>query len=478
MAFDFPPADLMVIGDSLPQGCRSLSVTKEYCAQSWPARVAEQQGWRFITPDFPIPVLFDLEREVRRLDTATIGFESMRFTGLFGRVRDNLAAWIANTPTSAFTCFDNLAMAGCLIDDLYTRSTRTSAAEIARLAPQGPAADVLISLHDRTFGDLHLAIGGRFILNPARIPELDDLTPIDWVKKRRPKTLVVQVGHNQGLFRIGEDAEVTGAPADSFTNPGGPGHAAYYDQWTQLASHLAQLPPEVATILVALLPKLSAVANLQPRGVERDQGYAETYEPVLSTSPNILSGVDLRAIDHEVQKANLKIQSILTDAATAGGNANRLKFIDTYTLFEARDFKNSQDAARRIVVDPTVVVDNRYLESKQAIVPPFGRRLAAGGLQSIDGMHPSGCGYADLASEAMKVLGLPQDRSAILEKAVVDDQLLSRYPVELDVLVGVLALARKLQHVGHVDLQPRTFLTEQPLLSDGLHLMKQVLKRA
>ena len=81
MAFDFPPANLMIIGDSLAQGCRSLSVTKESCAQSWAARVAQQQSWRFVTPDFPIPVLFDLENEVRRLDTATIGFDGLRFRG-------------------------------------------------------------------------------------------------------------------------------------------------------------------------------------------------------------------------------------------------------------------------------------------------------------------------------------------------------------------------------------------------------------
>ena len=476
MAFDFPPADLMIIGDSLAQGCRSLSVNKEFCAQSWAARVAQQQGWRFVTPDFPIPVLFDLEKEVRRLDTATIGFEGLRFSGLFGRVRDNLKAWLADTQTSAFSCFDNLGLAGCLVDDLYTRTARTSAAEIGRLAPQGATADVLVSLHDRTIGDLHLAINARFTLNPSRNTELDDLTPMGWVQKRRPKILFVQVGHNHGLYRIGADAELTGAPADSFTQRGGPGHAAYFDQWTQLAGHLAQLPPEVATILVALLPKVSAVANLRPRGVERDEGYAETYEPVLSTSTNILSGVDLRAIDDEIRKANMKIQDILRHEAAAAGNVERLKFVDTFALFNARDYKNSQDAGRRIAVDPAVIVDNRYLDSKQAIFPPFGRRLAAGGFQSIDGMHATGCGYADLASEAMNVLGLPQNRPALLKQALVEDQLLSRYPVELDVLVGVLALARKLQHVGHIDLQPQIFLTEQALVSDGLQMMKQVFK--
>jgi hypothetical protein len=41
----------------------------------------------------------------------------------------------------------------------------------------------------------------------------------------------------------------------------------------------------------------------------------------------------------------------------------------------------------------------------------------------------------------------------------------------------VLALARKLQHVGHIDLQQQTFLTEQALVTDALQMMKQVMKR-
>jgi len=149
----------MIIGDSLAQGCRSLTVKKEFCAQSWAARIAREQNWKFVTPDFPIPVLFDLEDEVRRLDTLSIGFDEMRFKGLLGRVRDNLQAWLANTPTSAFPCFDNLGLAGCLIDDLYLRTARSSADEVARLAPDGATVDLLKNLHDKTFGDLRPHVG-------------------------------------------------------------------------------------------------------------------------------------------------------------------------------------------------------------------------------------------------------------------------------------------------------------------------------
>ena len=50
-----PNPELMIIGDSIAQGCRSLTVNRAYCAQSWAARVAQEQDWDFVTPDFPRP---------------------------------------------------------------------------------------------------------------------------------------------------------------------------------------------------------------------------------------------------------------------------------------------------------------------------------------------------------------------------------------------------------------------------------------
>jgi hypothetical protein len=44
---------VMVIGDSLAQGCRSLSVTSAFCAQSWGARIARANNWTFVPPTIP-----------------------------------------------------------------------------------------------------------------------------------------------------------------------------------------------------------------------------------------------------------------------------------------------------------------------------------------------------------------------------------------------------------------------------------------
>src|SRR6266436_4238389 len=74
-----PRPKLMAIGDSLGQGCRSLSVTADYCAQSWPARIAQTKDFEFIAPDSPRPILLDLEFEVRTFNIATHRARYFRF---------------------------------------------------------------------------------------------------------------------------------------------------------------------------------------------------------------------------------------------------------------------------------------------------------------------------------------------------------------------------------------------------------------
>lgn len=109
-----PSPELMIIGDSLAQGCRSLTVNQSVCQQSWAARIAEEQGWQFVTPDLPRPILFDLEDEIRRLDTLTLSVNNFRFQGIENRIRSNLQAWLQNAKESAFSCFDNLGLSGAL----------------------------------------------------------------------------------------------------------------------------------------------------------------------------------------------------------------------------------------------------------------------------------------------------------------------------------------------------------------------------
>ncbi|HZU38207.1 MAG TPA: hypothetical protein VFA18_19950, partial [Gemmataceae bacterium] len=349
-------------------------------------------------------------------------------------------------------------------------SAATSAAEIAALTPQG--ASTVLPLDQ--VGDLHLAINGRFTLNPSQDPAFNDFTPLEWVRARRPRRLLVQVGHNHGLYQIGEQAEDV-----PFDQPGGDGsHGDYWSQWQTLATGLAGLPADVELILVALLPKVGAVANLEPRETERDNGYAPSYGPVLSTSTAILTGERLAAIDTAIGAANQRIRDTVAAAETAAGAARRVQFLDICALFERYDYKNSLDPARQIVVTDDVDIDNRYVSGRFHVVPlnMAGWRLSAGGFESVDGMHPSGCGYAKLASEAMNQLGLKQDASGLLQRGFAGDSLLSRYPIELRAVTSVLQMARDLTRVNGLVRTPQTFLGGPMHAADVLRMMHSLFE--
>jgi hypothetical protein len=471
--------ELMVIGDSLAQGCRSLSVKRDYCAQSWGARIAQSQGWNFITPDFPRPIVFDLEQEIRRLNLLSVALAVITFEGLMQRIKENQLAWFASTPSdSQFPCFDNLGLTGGLICDLYQRTANNSNDEIQRLTDNGKQPIT----QPAQLGDVQLAINGKFTLNPSQNPDFGDFTPLKWVAAREPKRLMVQIGHNHGLFQFGFEAQSVGDPSTGLTQPGTSPFQQqpddYWTQWQKLGDGLAALPPSVQTILVVLLPKVGAVASLEPGSDKRSNNYADFYEPAFIPAPNILSGDQVAEADRVIRDTiNQRIQKIVTDAAAAKGAVGRLKFLDSWAYFDSKDYKNYLQTPRRIRVDTNHYVDNRYLNGAPPLVNlPWlpGNRLVEGGFQSIDGMHPSGVGYAAIASEAMKLLGLNHDPSSLLQTAFSDDKLLSQYPVEMDYLGSILHTLRDAQHANHFVPNPQAELTENSHIVDVLHAMTGV----
>ncbi|MGA8655540.1 MAG: hypothetical protein WB586_05270 [Chthoniobacterales bacterium] len=472
--------ELMVIGDSLAQGCRSLSVQATYCRQSWPARVATSQGWTFRTPDFPRPILFDLEQEIRLLgDVIQLAPAEIRFQGLVGRFLQNLRAWLANKKESAFLCFDNLGLSGAQPYDLYTRTAASSNAEIAKTCPNGPATS---SVPYSDISTLHLGINGRYVLNPSQNPAFENLTPLMWVQARQPKRLFIQIGHNNGLYAIGADADPQRL---NFTqdNPNGD---KFFDSFKTIAKAVAEMPDSVEAVLVALLPKVGTVANLRPNNNTRSNGYADYYSPVFSTSKTVLPGATLAQVDQQIADANSQIVEIFRQAAQAAGRVSRLTFLDAFKMFETIDYKNTLDVAERISIDQDHVIDNNYLAGSLVPAlpfplgqPPLKKVINHGGFQSIDGMHPTGCGYAVVASWAMKLLDLPNnDLAKLLDQSLMDDPLVHDVPLKLDLLTAVLTQFKRTLRAGSIPFPPRQAITEDaddPHLIDVVRLAHQVI---
>jgi hypothetical protein len=300
------------------------------------------------------------------------------------------------------------------------------------------------------------------VLNPQQKAEYMNFSALDWVEKRQPETLLVHCGHNHGLFSFGFEARdqpsVTQGDHDGID---------YFGQWKKVADRLAALPASVKNILLVLLPKVGAVAALRPTSSQRVNGYAPFYEPQMIPNSRTLTGTRVAEVDSMIRDTNARIEKTVRDSAKAAGTETRLKFLDGYASLEALDFKNSLDTKRRLKLTGNQLIDNRYLDGKPNFPQIFKGTLVAGGYLSIDGMHASGAGYADLASHAMQTLGLPHtatDRNKLLRRGFDEDSLLSKYPLELDGLIRLIEIARTFINANH--FIPTTTAT----LADDTHI--------
>lgn len=439
--------ELMVLGDSLSQGCRSLSVTKKFCRESWGARIASSQDWEFISPDHPRPILFDLEKIVRR-----VNFIAGPFIPLAAAVsairsfRKNISQWekelVQSTPNSDYPAFHNLGVAGGKIPELthmsYTKAKRR-VLEIVEVLH----SDDLDSLHEH-IGELHRMLNYAFVLNPQHKPNFADRSPLDWVEIRKPRRLMIQTGHNHGLWDSGFLAANTKMSYQHLKDNAG---------LESLADRLARLPKHIEEIHYFLLPKVSSTANLKGRG-RRIDCYYEEYRPVLAPVTDTHSRNQMMKIDAAVRDTNNDIKEHFRDIfeKVSSGSSNRLKFIDTYKLMDSYDYKNTGKSSALIDVGRSKL-NNRVLDGK-----PQGRRyrnrtprkivIGDGGFQSFDGMHPSGVGYAVMACEAMDTMGLVHDREKMIRQAFKDDKLLYNYPQQSELVYDIVKLIQKMSELN------------------------------
>ena len=112
--------------------------------------------------------------------------------------------------------------------------------------------------------------------------------------------------------------------------------------------------------------------------------------------------------------------------------------------------------------------------------PPFKKVISHGGFESIDGMHPTGCGYAFFANKVMGLLGLPNnDLPKLLEQGFIDDALLHDFPLKLDLIGSILRELRRSLRLGVVPVQPQQAIVEggtEPHLIDLIQFAHQLVK--
>lgn len=441
--------EFMVIGDSLAQGCRSLSVSERLCKASWGAMVAQSQNWAFTTPNHPRPVLFDLESIVRRVSPvlpATLAFGLIELKKIFKNMKDWETDLSSGDALSAHATFENLGVAGAMTQELCSMTSSEAKAQALEILGRIESSPFEILDHLEDVGRLHRMINYAFVLNPTQEAEYETRTPMDWVRGRKPKRLGIQIGHNHGLFSAGEFGEVRDLKISDLTG------------LDELVQELAALPAEIEEIYWCTLPKLSAVSNLVPED-EPTEGYADEYRPVMAVQEASINRSQMMKLDRQICAINAEVKQKLRGAFDAKGiGTGRLRFIDIYELFSRLDYKNSLDNSTQVVVPqkgnaPKLVFNNRKLRgvSKKKGRPGSrsrsskrGFRRTDGGLLSIDGMHPSAVGYALVANEVVERMGRTCNLISMIREANKKDTLLSRYPSGLFWFYAALEFAQAL----------------------------------
>lgn len=406
----------MVVGDSLAQGCRSLTVRREFCEQSYGAVLAGSQGWPFITPDHPQPVLLDVEEVIRKSGDLLSYFKIAK------RIEKNIGEWkrAFESPSTKTLCFDNLAIAGCDTAQFLGHTAKNWRDDFTEALTAYEGAEGLAKLGK--VKDLHFPINGRYVLNPTGDAAFDGLTQLGWAAARKPENLIVHFGHNDGLYEVGSDAKV----------PEG-GLLANKKAYLKTIQEVLALPKEIGHLVIVLLPKVSCVANLRPEGgLLPGSTYHESYSTNFPFDNESISGRDLAEMDRQIKEINGEARLLIGQAK------RKVTIIETYQIFSRYDFKNTGSPVAQIRIGDTVV-DNRYLEGRRipnpnplggpAHLPKYVFKL--GGFQSIDGMHPSAVGYAVFADEIAREMNLPRDTDRVRREGLKHEKLIRDFPAAL-----------------------------------------------
>jgi len=409
--------ELMAIGDSIFNGVRSLTVNEDLAGGSPPAFLAQALGLSMRQPDYRRPVLFDLEREIR---------EGLDLGRLREHVIDNADRWVEERGEwSNAPYFDNIGIAAAAYGDLHEATAGERRIRVPMLLQDMRQRS---HLDFAALYEFWTRLNAAFLLNPSNDPEFEDLTPLEWVASRKPRRLLVNIGSNEGLFRVGATA----------SNP-----RTNQDQVRQIpamAKRLAEVLRDhcgdVERIYFNLLLRPRALANLAPRTDQelftRMNGrYFDRYIGRLGAL-NGMSGAQMEAFDDLIRAVNDDTRAAMSEVL-----GERIRFVDLYAFSDRLDAKHHGN-------DRKVEVQAGQRQIRLSNLPLsaniFGFRH--GGLFGIDNMHPTQVGYALLANEMAQIIAETEGATVNpidIQDAYEADTLVTDPPRSLDSLGFILS---------------------------------------
>jgi hypothetical protein len=414
-------SEMMAIGDSLFQGVRSLSYTSQTSSYSPPALVAEALGvQRFTVATPPRPILWDLESTLRLPLPPIVSLGSVPI-----EAKINAIKWRDSNTWADDEAFDNVSVGGAQIDSLYLDDYDTSWKEFSDLLSK--------PLPIKTLSDMWYALNVCFTLNPRREESLRDRTQMRQVADRKPKTLMVNIGSNEGLFSAAFLGDIASA---NQTLP------ASLTKMRVLATELSKLPVDVEYIIFNSLVRPRTGSNLMPADrpvhIYPGEDYFDAYGPWLFSSQQPITGKTMEDFDELVKQQNYEVRDIMKEKV-----GSRLVFVDLYEMSTRYDAKHFQGR--------TLNIGDHHLEN----VPLNGETWSyGGGLTGLDNLHPTIPGYSLIADGMLEAMGRTErvDKLTALHR----DTLLNKIPPLLDEAhEDVLKVARVIQEIGATGMGSR-----------------------
>jgi hypothetical protein len=447
----------MAIGDSLLNGMRSYTINQSFAAASIPARLGDALGdmagfSRFRPTTYPEPVLIDIEATVAAATSSCLSLTALselaaHIPTIKRSVRVNGRNWFGRFRAPAALsnhqpCFDNIAIAGARIEDVFEITHKQVLARITAMEAVVNKVDDPLSWSGDWpvgdpyrgpgkiwgMGDVHIAINSRHLRDPANLGGLDGMTVLDMVAARQPKVLLIDLGPNHGIVDV------------VMRNAGKKGMDGLRDfaaRWPACAKELAALPG-VETVVVMLMPRPSQVPCMTPpreAGADAEpappggKGYFDFYVSALSPIHGG-EGYDRNTmiqLDREMDAVNAEVRAATEQAFK--GKMKDLRFVSLADLIAPFDFKHR--TGQRLKVPGT---RRSYSNYPMGIRPIWKLK---GGFCGLDHIHPSALGYRYIAEEIRKVLPatIPSQPIALTD---LDDTFLT--PPDLPTLAVLEAL--------------------------------------
>lgn len=443
----------MALGDSLYNGVQSLRINWWLSEWSPPSliairlgliqeRAADRTGRRqFYAPQYPghggkpsSVKNYGFNLETRGLHTFI--HRTVNLLNVPAAQRTLLTELLTYyRPPNQRAMVDNIAFSGANSIDLvaWTPKDYRRLAKSALSRMSGGIGTSFAALSDAfTYSN------ATFVLNPMHDRCLETMTPLEQVELRRPKRLLINIGSNNGLYKIGffgtaPKAQGSCAGEDKVIAMSGQPHCV-----SPIHKFIEVRLDKDMDELLARLSKVKGLEYVYINGLALPSQVANVvYSPEAEARGmaqlDILAGRDVAL--NLITSGDDLVRNANRNMAAKIANANRLigpkfVFVDVAAVLSRYDYKFCMRKGQRACEDKRLIVpgsmsgtrsdhlfDNRPLQasgSSQAMTgEAFLANHKAGGLFSFDNMHLSSLGYEVMAASVTSAMKAANDSALI-----------------------------------------------------------------